>query len=69
MDKIILIILAFLLIIAFSVIGCFILFVCWNSTMPELFALKTITLWQAFKLCLISQILFKGSSSSSSSKK
>jgi len=30
----------------------------WNSTMPEVFSLKEITLWQAFKLLLLGGFLF-----------
>jgi hypothetical protein len=30
----------------------------WNITMPEIFNLKTITFWQAFRLILIAGILF-----------
>lgn len=30
----------------------------WNTTMPEVFGLKTISFWQALKLLLIAGILF-----------
>jgi len=30
----------------------------WNITMPELFGLKKLTYWQAFRLFLISFVLF-----------
>jgi len=30
----------------------------WNMTMPQVFGLKAITFWQAFRLILISGILF-----------
>ncbi len=30
----------------------------WNITMPDVFNLKTITYWQAFRLLLIAGILF-----------
>ena len=30
----------------------------WNSTMPDVFGLKSITYWQALRLLLISTILF-----------
>lgn len=40
----------------------------WNVLMPELFGLKTIGFWQAVGLNVLCSILFKGSSSSSSSK-
>lgn len=32
----------------------------WNITMPEVFNLKTLTFWQAFRLILIAAILFGG---------
>lgn len=32
----------------------------WNMTMPAIFNLKTITYWQAFRLLLITSILFGG---------
>jgi len=32
----------------------------WNITMPEVFSLKPITFWQAFRLILIAAILFGG---------
>jgi hypothetical protein len=42
----------------------------WNSTMPEIFTgLGTITFWQAVRLNILCAILFKGTSSSSSSSK
>ncbi len=30
----------------------------WNNTIPEIFGLKKITYWQAFRLFLISFVLF-----------
>jgi hypothetical protein len=36
----------------------------WNDLMPDLFNLKTIGLWKAFEMGLLSSILFKSSSSS-----
>lgn len=33
----------------------------WNITMPELFELKTLRYWQAFRLILIAGVLFGGS--------
>jgi len=30
----------------------------WNNTMPEIFDLKKITYWQAFRLVLMSFVLF-----------
>ena len=32
----------------------------WNSTLPELFALKEIGVWMAWKIVFITSILFKG---------
>ena len=32
----------------------------WNITVPQVFGLKTITFWQAFRLMLIAGILFNG---------
>jgi len=32
----------------------------WNTTMPEVFNLKMITFWQAFRLLLIAGLLFGG---------
>jgi hypothetical protein len=37
----------------------------WNWLMPSIFGLKTITLWQALGLNILSMFLFKGSGSSS----
>ena len=37
-----------------------ILYWLWNITMPQVFNLKEITYWQAFRLLLISVILFGG---------
>ncbi len=32
----------------------------WNMTIPQVFGLRTITFWQAFRLILICGILFGG---------
>ena len=32
----------------------------WNITMPDVFGLKQITFWQAFRLLIISGLLFGG---------
>ena len=32
----------------------------WNITMPDVFDLRTVTFWQAFRLLLIAAILFGG---------
>jgi len=39
----------------------------WNWLMPEIFALKAITFWQAWGINFLAGILFKNSSSSKSS--
>ena len=39
----------------------------WNTTMPEVFGLKIITFWQAFRLLLITQFLFSGGFSTGTS--
>jgi len=38
----------------------------WNSTFPELFSFKEITLWTAWKISLLSSFLFRGFSVNSS---
>jgi len=32
----------------------------WNSTLPDLFGVKTVTTWQAVKIMLMSSLLFGG---------
>jgi len=32
----------------------------WNMTMPEVFGIKTLTFWQAFRILLLAAILFGG---------
>ena len=32
----------------------------WNTTMPDVFGLKALTFWQAFRILLLSAILFGG---------
>jgi len=32
----------------------------WNSTLPDVFGFKTLSFWQAFKILLISSMLFGG---------
>lgn len=63
---------------AFGVVFVFLAFVAlllglplmwlWNWLMPDLFGLKEIGFWQAVGLNFLSSILFKSSSTSSSSK-
>lgn len=33
----------------------------WNTTVPDVFGVNSVTFWQAFKILLISAILFGGS--------
>jgi len=40
--------------------GAFLLRYLWNTTIPELFNLKPVTYWQAFRLLLIASLLFGG---------
>lgn len=40
----------------------------WNATLPELFGFKEITWWMAWKLMLLTSIIFKSFSISSSKK-
>ncbi len=49
----------------FLIVGLFFLIVAllqwlWNITIPELFGLKSVTYWQAFRLLVIAYILFGG---------
>lgn len=32
----------------------------WNTTLPDVFGVKTVTFWQAFRILLLSAILFGG---------
>lgn len=32
----------------------------WNTTMPDVFGVKSLTFWQAFRILLLSAILFGG---------
>jgi succinate dehydrogenase hydrophobic anchor subunit len=32
----------------------------WNSTMPEVFGIREVSFWQAFKILLLAAILFGG---------
>lgn len=40
----------------------------WNATMPELFGMKEITWWMAWKIMMLSAVIFKSFSISSSKK-
>ncbi len=52
----------------FSLIIAIPIYYLWNWLMPELFGLTVVTYWQAWGLSVLAAILFKGTSSSSSSK-
>ena len=32
----------------------------WNMTMPEVFGIKSVTFWQAFRILILASILFGG---------
>jgi len=54
-------------IVAIMIIGLIMVlptFFLWNWLMPVIFALPTITFWQALGICLLSGILFKNNNSS-----
>lgn len=46
--------------VVFVAIGGALVMLLWNWLMPDLFALKTLTFWQAFGLLALSRILFGG---------
>jgi len=48
------IVIAAILIVIFTLIFRWL----WNSTMPEVFGLKTVTFWQALKILILAGILF-----------
>ncbi len=53
--------LVFLLgIVVLLLVLAFLLHWLWNITMPEVFGLKEITYWQAFRLLIIAGLLFGG---------
>ena len=45
------------------VVAALLLMWLWNTTLPELFGFKDVTLWQALKILIISTILTGGGSS------
>ena len=55
-------------ILGFALIGGLIVQLAWNYLMPELLGLPEITFWQAVVLTILCNTLFRGSSTSSSSK-
>lgn len=48
------------LVIGLLFLGTLLLQYLWNTTIPELFNLKPVSYWQAFRLLLIASILFGG---------
>jgi hypothetical protein len=48
------------LIIVSAVVATFLFHYLWNTTMPQVFGLKAITIGQAFRLLLITTLLFSG---------
>lgn len=50
----------------FGLLAAVIVCLLWNWLMPDIFGLPTITYWQAWGLCVMAHVLFKGSSTSSS---
>ncbi|MFP4003938.1 MAG: hypothetical protein ACLFV8_09190 [Alphaproteobacteria bacterium] len=48
--------LALVLIVIFTLIFRWL----WNTTMPEVFGLKTVTFWQALKILILASLLFGG---------
>jgi hypothetical protein len=40
----------------------------WNALLPAIFGITTITYWQGVGICLLSNLLFKGTSTSSNKK-
>ncbi len=43
-----------------SLLAAVVMFFLWNWLMPELFNLKEVTYWQAWGLCFLCSMLFKG---------
>lgn len=58
------VVLALLLACLIAVLTALPVMLLWNALMPEIFGLVTIDFWQALGLSVLSQCLFKGSSSS-----
>ncbi len=53
---------AILIVAVFSVIAAVPTYYLWNWLMPEIFAIKVITFWQAWGINFLTGILFKGGS-------
>ena len=62
-------ILAIVIIAFMGVVGAIPTYFLWNWLMPEIFAIKVITFWQAWGINFLAGILFKSSSSSKSSSR
>lgn len=62
------ILLLFLAVLAFAVLAGVPTWLLWNALLPELFNLPRISLWQAMGLLILSGLLFKNGTSSSSKK-
>jgi len=60
-------VLAILVVFVFALILAWPVQLLWNNIMPDIFGLIEIGYWQAFQLLLLSGLIVKGSSSSSSS--
>jgi hypothetical protein len=58
----------FLIIAIVALLLAWVTMVLWNWLMPDIFGLKLITFWQAFGLNLLTGVLFKNSSSSTTKK-
>jgi hypothetical protein len=56
------------LVCLFALLASIPVWLLWNWLMPEIFGLKTISYWQALGLAILCSMLFKSSSTSSSSK-
>lgn len=63
---------AFVLVIVlaavFGLLAAVLVYLLWNWLMPDIFGLPTISYWQAWGLYFLAHLLFRGSSSSSSSR-
>lgn len=60
------IVLAFVLIVGFSLLFALPVMWLWNCLMPEIFGLTTITFWQALGLNVLSGLLFRSTNTNSS---
>jgi hypothetical protein len=60
-------VIAFFIFAVISLIGAIPTYFLWNWLMPDIFAITTITFWQAWGLNFLAAILFKGTNSNSKS--